>query len=69
MRILWGELQKRYVGKKYRGRTADGKSQLTLEVVDVNFGGNLICYSQRNPQRRVISQEEFLAFVKTAKLL
>ena len=66
--ILWREMEKRYAGNKYRGRTADGKSQLTMTVIAVNFGGDAICRSQYFPHR-VVPQDEFLAFVKTAKLL
>jgi len=64
--LNWSELEKRYVGKKFRRRQS-GKQQ-TWRVVDVTLGGDLCCKVIPNQYgARTIPQEEFLEWIKTAR--
>lgn len=63
-RLKWPTSQKRYVGRKYRGRR--DRRQVTLTVVDVTFGGDLIIH-RRGWGRQTWDQDTWNEYLETAK--
>lgn len=66
-RIPYSQIGLQFVGRKLRG-VMDGLQQktVTLRVVDVTFGGDVVIH-RRSYGQFTISQELFLKFAETAK--
>ncbi len=59
------ELEKAYVGRKFCGRL-DGR-QLTVSVIDVTFGGQIVTRRRGFYGSQMWDQEDWLAFESTAR--
>lgn len=68
--VSWQEMQRLYVGGKYRGRVSiPGWNAKTVRVIDVNLGGDVVVAMHRDCCHPVIAQIKFLEWVKNAKVL
>lgn len=68
--ISWTVMERLYVGKKYQSRiNIPGYQTKTVKVVDVNLGGDVAIRYRGAGRDQMVSQYDFLEWVKTAKVL